>query len=245
MDSSHYRIQMDCVIPKYNINLNYLLCNFCKNVLWQPEKCRECHTHFCRFCIAFCLLKSKKCPNCLLEYNPKSPDTFLKEDLKDLNLKCFYNSNGCNKIIQYEMILKHKGECVYKEINCEECNKKIISKNYHSHIIICKNSLPDNMKIDYSQILVYFKDKLEKIDKENRDDLEKLKKNFRDIISQKEAVLGKLLDNIHKQTKNLEDIVLEKEKIKNQSEEEMKIFNNVSFMETNSKNIINGNANLK
>lgn len=244
MDSSHYQIHIDRVIPKSNIKLDYLLCQICTNVLWQPEKCNSCHTHYCRFCIVFSLLKNKKCPTCSEVYAPKSPDTFLIEDLQDLSVKCYYTTNGCNKILNYSAITKHESECIYREQNCEECNKKILKKNYHTHIVLCKNSFPEELGIDYRQILVYFSDKLQRIERENSDDLEKLKKNFMENYHNKELILANLFKKFQKQKKMLEEVVIENEKRKNQSEEEIKIFNEYGNVgNTLNKEIINSNYN--
>lgn len=223
MDSSHYQIHTSRVIPQANVKVEFLSCFICKNILWQPEKCRECHTHFCRFCIVFSLLKSKKCPCCCNEYFSKTPDTFLIQDLNDLYIKCFYTYNGCSQSLKYTEILSHEIECIYKEQTCEECNKKILKKNYHTHIVLCKNSVPLNIKIDYPQVLNYFKDKLEKVEKENLEDIEKIKKAFQETLMQKDNILQNLLTKMEKQTRLLEEIAVEKEKRKSLAEEELKL----------------------
>jgi len=149
MDSLHYQIHTDRVIPSEKIKVEYLTCFLCKNILWQPEKCEECNTHFCKYCKKFSLLKSKKCPSCLCEYISKSADFYLNEDLKDLVIKCIYSMNGCNKAVEYDLLQNHENDCIYNEQICEECNKKILKKNYHTHIILCKNSVCNNLQIDY------------------------------------------------------------------------------------------------
>lgn len=223
MDTSHYQILLDRVVPKQNININFLLCNICSNILWQPEKCKGCQTHFCRFCILFSLLKSKKCPNCFVDYSPKSPDTFLVEDLEDLQIKCLYYYNGCNIIQNYGLIFKHENECIFKEITCEECNQKILKKFYHTHIILCKNTIPENLSIDVRQIVYYFKEKLEKIELENIDELEKLKKYFYELYTNKEEKLNNLIAKMERQTKQFEEIFDESQKLKNSSNQEYEV----------------------
>jgi hypothetical protein len=227
MDASHYQINSERIIPKPHININFLLCALCNNILWQPEKCRECHTHFCRFCIVFSCLKSKKCPECRQDYSSKSPDSYLVEDLAELQVKCFYSYNGCTQVLRYPQVTVHEAECVYKEMPCEECGKKILKKNYHTHIVLCKNSVAENgLNIDYRQIIVYFQEKLERIEREGQDELERLKKNFSDAYSQKQTTISNLIAKMDKQRKLLEDIMIEREKIKNHDEEEMKILGN-------------------
>lgn len=226
MDKSHYQIQTHRVLENQKIKIEYLTCFICKNVLWYPEQCALCNTHYCRFCIKFGLLKSKKCPCCLNDYLPMDGDTFLQEDLNELLVRCIYTYNGCNKAFKYEKLLTHEEECIYKEKNCEECNKKILKKDYHTHIIICKNSVNDCIDIDYNQIVIYFQDKLAKIEKENLEDIDKVKKNFLDIFQQKENVLNGLLQKMEKQQKLLEDIIKEREKTGTLREEELKSANN-------------------
>ena len=133
MDSSHYQVHSDRIIPKNNIKPEFLSCNICKNILWQPEKCKDCHTHYCRFCILFSLLKSKKCPTCFSEYTSKSPDTFLLEDLTDLNVKCFYSYNCDKKIVTYikhfiqlNLLFKRKSKNTTKHIPNWKPQRKLL-----------------------------------------------------------------------------------------------------------------------
>jgi hypothetical protein len=225
MDASHYQISSERVVPKPHINVNLLTCMLCKNILWHPEKCRDCQTHFCRFCIVFSCLKTKKCPECLTDiYCSKSPDSYLIEDLSELQVKCFYSYNGCTAVLRYPQVIIHEVECIYKEIPCEDCGKKILKKNYHTHIVLCKNSVAENgFNIDYRQVIVYFQEKLERIEREGLDELERLKKNFSDAYSQKQTTINNLISKMDQQRKLLEDIMVQREKIKNLDEEEMKI----------------------
>jgi len=225
MNSSHYHIHSDRILINENFNIQFILCKICKNVLWEPEKCIDCQIHFCKFCILFHLLKSKKCPNCLLEYSSKSPDTFLLEDLNDIGVKCIYSYNGCNKILKYESIRNHENLCIYKELSCEECGHTILKKNYYSHIILCKNTYPKDIKIDYSQIIIYFQGILQKIENDNCVQLESIKMNFNEMYAQKEKNLQNLILTMEKQRKILEEFGIEKEKCKYHNEEFTKIFN--------------------
>jgi hypothetical protein len=209
MDSSHYQIHSDRVLTSKKVVLDFLLCGLCKNLLWQAEKCVSCRSHFCKFCVSFSLLKSKKCPTCMNEYIKGPPDHFLVEDLKELFIRCVFSFNGCTKVVPYDEITQHEGECIYRERVCEECNSKILKKYYHTHIILCKNSIANNLFIDTNQIISYYQDKLIKIEKENNDDLANLKKYFSEAYVQKEENITKLVDTIHKQHKILEELVME------------------------------------
>jgi hypothetical protein len=210
MESAHYQIHPDRVIPGKKVKLDYLLCQICNNLIWQPEKCSTCKSHFCRFCISFSLLKDRKCSACLNEYIKSPPDHYLIEDLSDLNVKCVYSFNGCNRIVNYEKITHHEKDCIYKEIICEECNTKILKKYYHTHIIICKNAFSGkNFFLDCTQIINYYQDKFNKIEKDNLEDITMIRKNFKDIAQQKEDSINKMLMTIQKQHKQLEEIANE------------------------------------
>jgi hypothetical protein len=213
MENSHYQLATRRIEENPKLKLEYLLCMLCKNTLWVPEKCRGCNTHFCKFCIEFHRLKTKNCPMCGFEYIRTIADHFLNEDLNSLKVKCIYNFNGCNKIMDYQSVRSHEEECVYKEKLCEECNSKILKKNYHTHIVLCKESLTDNLTIDMNQIIIYFQEKLEKLEKENIDDIERLRKIFFDSYEQKESTIRKLLSKMEHQQHTIEEIVKEREKI--------------------------------
>lgn len=214
--TSHYQIHSDRALINTKIKVEYLLCQICRSVLWQPEKCQQCQSHFCKFCIRFSLLKSKKCPCCLVDYSSSNPDHYLVIDLNELILKCIYTYNGCNKCLSYKEIIEHENLCIYKEKVCEECNKKILIKDYHPHIIICKNSISNVFSIDFNQILGYFQEKLNKVEKENKEELSKLKKTYEEIFTQKEVVLTNLLNKMNNQQKIIEELVNETEKLKNE-----------------------------
>jgi hypothetical protein len=214
MELGHYQLHTDRVISNQKVNVDYLSCFLCKNILWQPEKCNDCSTHFCRFCIRFSLLKSRKCPTCLNEYYPVSPDHYLVEDLNNLQVKCVHTYSGCNKILVYKSMSEHENECIYKEKVCEECNTKILKKSYHTHIVLCKNSVSQYLAIDFHQIVMYFQEKLEKLQKENMEEIDKLKKTFVDVYTQKEIHLGELLQKLEKQKKLLEEILNDREKMR-------------------------------
>ena len=228
MESSHYQLHSDRVKFDEKLRMVYLSCGICKNILWEPEKCEYCKTHFCRFCITFSLLKSKKCASCINEYKRSNPDYFLLEDLKDIILNCIYNYNGCTKSVNYDHIKSHEEECVYKEIVCEECNIKVLKKYYHTHIIICKNKVSNDLFIDCKQIITYYQEKLNKLENENLTDIENLKKSYYEAFNQKEETINKLLKTIQRQHLMLEEICKSKERLLFQNEEFSKIGNKIN-----------------
>jgi hypothetical protein len=228
MESSHYQLHLDRVKTDEKLRMNYLSCGICKNILWEPEKCEYCKTHFCRFCITFSLLKSKNCPSCVNEYKRGNSDYFLLEDLKDIIINCNYAFNGCTKAINYDQIKSHEDECIYKEKDCEECNTKVLKKYYHTHIIICKNNVSNDLLIDCKQIITYYQEKLNKLERENLLDIENLKKSYSEAFNQKEDTINKLLKTIQRQHQVLEEICKGKEKLVYQTEENSKIGNKIN-----------------
>jgi hypothetical protein len=228
MESSHYQLHSDRIIPDSKVKLQYLLCALCKNILWDPEKCSNCKIHYCKFCITFSLLKGKKCPICITEYKKSNADIYLLEDLSELIVKCVYCINGCSLTLNYNMIKQHEEECIYREMECEDCHIKILKKYYHTHIVICKNSSSANLLIDCKQIVSYYQDKLNKLEKENLEDIANLKKYYNDAYTQKQETIDKLIETIKKQYKMLDQIVKDQEKMCHESEENTKIGNKIN-----------------
>jgi hypothetical protein len=245
MDSNHYLIHPNRAIKTPSIKIDYLCCNLCGNILWQPEKCKSCHSHFCKFCIVFSLLKTKKCLQCLNEYNPSSPDSFLVEDLDELQITCLNSIHGCSVSNKYSSIQKHENECIYREVNCPDCNTKILKKDFHTHIIICKSIIPNNFFIDFRQVIIYFNDKLGKLENDNLTDLEKLRKGFSETLSQNELKLQNIFLKMEKQKKQIEDIIYEREKNKSKYNEESKFFEEIKIYNSNDTKISTDPKNIE
>lgn len=225
MEKSHYLLNRDRLTIDTKVEINYLLCEICQNILYEPEKCKSCSSHFCKFCIHFSQLKCKNCPVCHEIYVSDPPDSFLYSDLLELKVKCIHSINGCTKFINYSDIFSHEENCIYKEKTCEECNAKILKKNYHTHIILCKNSLENNLLVDYNQIINYFNEKLNKIEQENLLEIEKAKKQYEETLSKKEEALNLLISKMEKQQLVLEELVNYKQKNQIENEANNK-FNN-------------------
>ena len=83
-----------------------LTCPICLNILITPVQCNKCNKCFCKECIDNYANSRSKCPfRCT---NPLyNSNKFVENVLSILKFKC---KNGCDKIINYEELLKHYQE---------------------------------------------------------------------------------------------------------------------------------------
>ncbi len=83
-----------------SINVNYLECSICHDVLWKPVACQSCETPFCSACINRWLSNNpNKCPNRCKSYQERKCPPFVAKLLADLQISCFYKSNGCQEVV--------------------------------------------------------------------------------------------------------------------------------------------------
>jgi hypothetical protein len=86
------------------INIDYLDCSICRDLLWKPIACQTCETPFCSACIHQWLLNNPiTCPNRCETYNERKCPPFIAKLLSQLQIACFYKSNGC-KQVNYKII---------------------------------------------------------------------------------------------------------------------------------------------
>ena len=98
-----------------NINEN-LICPICYNILNNPISCslnKTSHS-FCQECIDKFLENNNKCPLCKKDFEYKIRGEVV-ELLKNLNFKCIYLKDGCQKIVKYYDYFKHINNCKYKK----------------------------------------------------------------------------------------------------------------------------------
>ena len=118
-----------------------ILCNSCKNILWNPMMCTnvKCSATFCEPCLKKHLFKSKNCPNCL--QNEKfEPNNYLKNQiLKNLKFSCY--NETCKITLKYEELPYHF--CEFDQISCEikDCTWIGTRKDVRKHREICENEI--------------------------------------------------------------------------------------------------------
>ena len=91
-----------------------LICPICLNILIDPVQCNQCNKCFCKSCIDHYVDSRIKCPfRCM---NPLYfGNKFVNNVLSILKFKC---KNKCDKIINYDELIKH-----YEE-DCEKIDFK-------------------------------------------------------------------------------------------------------------------------
>ena len=77
-----------------------LECCICRDLLWKPVACQTCETPFCSSCITQWLNNNpNKCPNRCEAYTERKCPPFIAKLLAQLQIACFYRSNGCEQVI--------------------------------------------------------------------------------------------------------------------------------------------------
>ncbi len=82
------------------IKVNHLECSICHDVLWKPVACQSCETPFCSACMHRWLSNNpNKCPNRCESYKDRKCPPFIAKLLAELEISCFYKSNGCQQVV--------------------------------------------------------------------------------------------------------------------------------------------------
>jgi hypothetical protein len=107
-----------------------VVCSICQGLIYHPQQCQKCEHNFCNDCIKLWLRNHNTCPfRC---QNPTFKESrLMKNLLEKLNFKC---PLGCDDIINYDDIDKHKQVCYktsYKQkcIDYENKIKELENKN--------------------------------------------------------------------------------------------------------------------
>ncbi|CAF3936784.1 unnamed protein product [Rotaria sordida] len=82
-----------------SVNVDLLECPICHDLLWIPVACQTCETSFCSTCIDRWLADNpEKCPNRCKTYIKRKCPSFIVKLLAQLQLTCYYQSQGCEQI---------------------------------------------------------------------------------------------------------------------------------------------------
>ncbi|CAF1375471.1 unnamed protein product [Rotaria sordida] len=120
------------------LSVDHLNCSICQKLLWKPVACQSCETPFCSACIYQWLINNpEKCPNCDENYIERECPPFVTKLLAQLQIACFYESNGCKQIIPYERLDKHETECGFQYQQCPGCQSQILKKDFDNHTSSC------------------------------------------------------------------------------------------------------------
>ena len=96
--------------------------------------CQICETPFCASCIHQWLANSPdRCPNRCEVYRERKCPPFIAKLLAQLQITCFYQSNGCEQVISYEALGNHESECDYQRQQCPGCHLPLLKKNFAPH----------------------------------------------------------------------------------------------------------------
>ncbi|CAF4070998.1 unnamed protein product [Rotaria magnacalcarata] len=120
------------------VNVDLLECPICHGLLWIPIACQRCETSFCSACINRWLAANpRKCPNRCKIYIERKCPSFIVKLLAQLQLACYYQSRGCERVIPYEALETHESECDYQPQQCPGCRLEVLKKDFDNHTSGC------------------------------------------------------------------------------------------------------------
>ncbi|CAG0888707.1 unnamed protein product [Cyprideis torosa] len=112
---------------------NDFICSICLNVLYNPMETFECNHLFCGRCIQDWVKKQPTCP--IERTNITSlvkPATSLLRVLGNLKLTC--PEQGCNDVVYFAEIMKHREICVARTTPCERgCGELLLNREKSEH----------------------------------------------------------------------------------------------------------------
>ncbi|CAF3203286.1 unnamed protein product [Rotaria sp. Silwood2] len=129
------------VITDTNILQEELICRICYYILWKPRICASCQNLMCQKCILKCLSPNQNlCPFCRLKFKEKFvASSRILSLLSNLRIRCCNSSNGCTKILPYDLLEQHESfECKYISKKCHRCEQLVLIENINQHENICK-----------------------------------------------------------------------------------------------------------
>ncbi|CAF0966845.1 unnamed protein product [Rotaria sp. Silwood1] len=97
-------ISSDRICGPVGLNVNHLECAICHELLWKPVACQSCETPFCSTCIHQWIVNHpKQCPNRCKTYIERKCPPLLAKLLSELQITCFYESNGCDQVFKNQL----------------------------------------------------------------------------------------------------------------------------------------------
>ena len=113
-----------------------LVCGICYHVLREPRLCHDGEHYFCLSCISRSLNESQTCPQCRKPLTLETlthPQSYLRETLGELIIKCDYIERGCPNHVQLGNLKDHVSHCGFAPVTCEKCGMLINRKDKDNH----------------------------------------------------------------------------------------------------------------
>ncbi|XP_064389749.1 TNF receptor-associated factor 4-like [Halichondria panicea] len=121
-------------------------CSICLNLLDTPVLTECCGQHFCKACIEDWIITNKEstCPHCRAENFKKIVSQPKIRKIKELEVNCTNDINGCKAIIKFRDFQKHVDECPFGGVECtNDCGTGgLLRKNLQLH---CKQECPNRI----------------------------------------------------------------------------------------------------
>ncbi|CAF4080939.1 unnamed protein product, partial [Rotaria sordida] len=190
-----YGLSSDRICDPHGLNIDHLECPICHEIFWKPVACQSCETSFCSVCIHQWLVDHPaQCPNRCKTYIQRKCPPILAKLLAELQIACFYESNGCNQVLSYEALDKHEIECSYQYQQCSGCQTNILKKNFDNHQNNCASIevTCENCKLVYKRAdaisqhteIICLKEQIRQArteSKENKDEIHELNAELNEI----------------------------------------------------------------
>ena len=156
----------------------HFLCNICKNIFNNAVRL-ECEHTFCKDCLQERIANDcKECPEChykfSLKRNNKSRDEpnsviisnfvfkshlMVNNFIKELKIKCDFESNGCPESVELGLLDDHIIDCVHKF--CVKCKYPLGKSRRHDCVEVLRKAL-NQKSTDFVQQLEKSKEIIEK-----------------------------------------------------------------------------------
>ena len=124
-----------------NNNLYDLICPCCLYILKDPISCSSNNNshNFCKECIDKYLLEKQNCPICKNKFEYIKNEN-IEKTLSNIYFKCFYQKEGCDKIIKYLDYLDHINKCKFIKYICQVDKFNNLNKDFEKCSFIGNNT---------------------------------------------------------------------------------------------------------
>lgn len=118
------------------VDRDVVFCAVCTNIIKNPIELSPCGHLFCKLCVETMSTISVKCPLCQGEISKKNESKAFVKIINSFKVRCC--NVKCDKQYLIGNITNHlTKECLYEEILCKLCNKKIVKIEMDKHLEDC------------------------------------------------------------------------------------------------------------